>query len=72
MITIRPVYEKHKMLFSNPGSGERGFSVMAKSIDEVHAAIDHYQVRPHNHLHCPLCRLETKERVKSNRKRKHA
>ena len=62
MITIRPVYHLHKMTFSNPGSGTRGFSVEARNTDEIHKAIDHYygenmHGRTH-HADCPLCRKD--------------
>ena len=65
MITIRPVYNEHKMTFSNPGSGQRGFSVMARGVAEIHEAIDHYFLHgKHKGLAgtgrtrkgCPLCR----------------
>lgn len=72
MITIRPVYNDYKMLFSNPGSGWRGFSVMAKSIDEVHAAIDHHHNRKHDHTKCPLCRLQDKEAKSPKKGRRKA
>jgi len=56
VITIAPVYNDYKMKFSYPGTGTRGFSVLAKSIEEVHTAIDHYYMRPHDKAKCPLCR----------------
>jgi len=60
MITIRPVYNLHKMTFSNPGSGQRGFSVEARTLMEVHNAINHYYNADRHGLafyaDCPLCR----------------
>ena len=67
MITIRHEAEGCKMKFSNPGSGMRGFSVHARSVAEVHAALDHYLgvgggTRRQGHVNntlaesCPLCR----------------
>lgn len=73
MITIRPVYNEFKITFSNPGSGWRGYSVMARDIPEVHRALDHYH-RTGDHKgtwqpsdNCPLCRLE-KEQASKRRK----
>jgi len=64
MITIRPVYNEFKITFSNPGSGWRGYSVMARNVNEIHKTIDHYH-RTNNHgildTDCPLCRMEMEE-----------
>jgi hypothetical protein len=72
VITIRPVYNQHKMTFSNPGTGDRGFSVMANSLEEIHLAIDHYHIAGHQSIchkarhedNCPLCRMMVQERAK--------
>jgi len=56
MITIRPDNNKHRILFSSPGTGDRGLSVLANNITEVHEAIDHWFARDHNKAECPLCR----------------
>jgi hypothetical protein len=76
MITIRPVYNEFKITFSNPGSGWRGYSVMARNLDEVHMAIDHYHrmstlvkvEHQGKNEKCPLCRLEMEEARKRGRK----
>ena len=50
------------MTFSNPGSGWRGYSVQARSVDEVKTAIDHHLGNYLGNKHsgamksCPLCR----------------
>jgi len=64
MITIRPIYNRNKITFSNPGSGWRGFSVMANNIAEIRAALSHYRMEKHNKRKCPLCRLEQQEKVR--------
>ncbi len=61
MVTISPhwgstAHTQYKVFFSNPGTGTRGFSVMADNLAEVHTAIDHYHAENHNTAHCPLCR----------------
>lgn len=58
MITIRSHYEKFKVTFSNPGSGQRGFSVLVKNLDEVHTILDHYHFCQHDKANCPLCQKE--------------
>lgn len=73
MITISPKYNEHKVAFSNPGSGWRGYSVMAKSLEEVHLAIDHYhnqRGKRHPKSKCPLCRLMAEEEAKRQKKGK--
>jgi len=65
MITITPEGNGHKVLLSHPGTNTRGVSFHAKSIDEVHEAIDHYHAHgEHKRDHannrrretCPICR----------------
>lgn len=54
----------YKMRFSNPGTGWRGFSVQAGSVEEVQTAVEHYY-RGHaaSVPGCPLCRtIRTLER----------
>jgi hypothetical protein len=46
MITITQHYSKFKVKFSNPGSGMRGYTVVANNLDEVYRAIEHYQGAP--------------------------
>lgn len=58
MITIKQIYEKQKVIFSNPGSGQRGVSVICRNWEEVHMVIDHYELRPHDKKNCPLCKQE--------------
>jgi len=53
------------MTFSWPGSGSRGFTARAESIEEIHTAIDHY-LKGHGNVErpdCPLCRLATVSRA---------
>jgi hypothetical protein len=75
MITITPELNRFKVKFSDPGSGSRGYHVMADSLDEVHEAINHYHrhgPRAAQHSrnsieHCPLCRMcrdQTAEPIK--------
>lgn len=65
MITIEPNGDGYTMKFSGgKGSGLRGYTVEARSIEEVHEAINHFErkgPRVQQHInneigHCPLCR----------------
>jgi recombinational DNA repair protein RecR len=58
LITIKPIYNEFKIIVSNPGSGTRGFSTIAKNLDEIHQAIDHCHGKhwDKNLENCPLCR----------------
>ena len=66
MITISHERNRHKMLFSNPGTGTRGFTVYARTVKEIHEAIDHYHRSRYASQHtnnqrkkvCPLCRKD--------------
>lgn len=69
MITISPSNNRYKMKFSNPGSGWRGYSVEARSIDEVHTLLDHHYARPHDQANCQFCKKEREESAKQARKR---
>lgn len=71
MLTISQVYNQYKIKYSNPGSGQRGYAVMADNLDEVHAFIDHHHARPHNTSKCPACReAEAREATTKPRRRK--
>ncbi len=61
MLTISRWGDGFKVLLSNPGTGQRGFSVKARSLEEVHVAIDHYHMENKLCVHegnpdCPICR----------------
>jgi hypothetical protein len=65
MITIKQHYIGFQMRFSAPGTGVRGYSVIAKDSGEVKNAIDHHIGTGHNYdliETCPLCRMVVKER----------
>jgi hypothetical protein len=72
MLKIEQEGNQYKISVSNPGSGQRGYHVMAHSVDEIPLAIEHY-FRPntvgterkqlhtnHEIENCPFCRLERK------------
>ena len=71
MVKITREGNGFKMLFSDPGSGRRGFSTRARDLAEVKAAIDHYlggegnlpDYNPNVPVDgCPLCRdIEAKK-----------
>lgn len=61
MITIRPQYNKWRVLFSAPGTGWRGFSILVTRASAMHAAIDHYHGRQHKAKGCPLCQRKDGE-----------
>jgi hypothetical protein len=60
MITIERDGNGFKMKFSAPGTGWRGFSAHARSVEEIHVAINHYYgIDGHiagTRDDCPLCR----------------
>jgi hypothetical protein len=56
MIKISQENNGYKMVFSNPGSGTRGFKVVAKNIAEVNAAVQHYYGSGKCVDICPLCK----------------
>lgn len=70
MLTIRQVYNEWKITYSNPGSGQRGYSVMARNLDEVHVFIDHHHARPHIQSKCPTCREAADNQSKANCRRR--
>jgi len=51
----------YTLKMSNPGSGSRGYSVEARSLDEVKEAIDHYYGRCAKSRTCILCKFRDKE-----------
>lgn len=76
MITVRRFGTGFKLSFTSGKDAtaireqaeQRGLTVKAKSVDEIHLAIDHY----YQHggvkmtLSCPLCRVEKKRQEKSD------
>ena len=61
MITIDREYNQFKVKVSNPVSGWRGFSVYAKTIEQLHEVINHCYGVGHGCDpvdNCPLCQKE--------------
>lgn len=58
MIKISHDSPGFKVVISEPGMGVKGYSVRARNLAEVHAAIDHYYGNWHGPSEddCPLCR----------------
>ena len=68
MISISIDPRGYALKISEPGTGWRGYTVIANDLDEVHLAIDHYHGDgdpPHafeTRRRCPLCRqIETEQ-----------
>jgi hypothetical protein len=71
MIQITASGSGYEFKFSAPGTGWRSFKVHARSVQEVHEAIDHHLVaatgearQQHTNSereNCPLCRLAQSE-----------
>jgi hypothetical protein len=60
MITIDRGMNEYKLKFSEPGTGWRSHKVVARDVDEIKEAIDHYYGEAPHALspqkNCPLCR----------------
>ncbi len=70
--TSSPSGRRYRLVFSDPGSGMRGWSIWAETPEEVHEALNHYWrygPRLQQHIdgkieHCPLCRQHREETQK--------
>ena len=68
MITITRRGNGLKVLFSNPGTGTRGFSIQVRDLsrdEEVFTVIRHYFGKKHDTSACQLCRMVRAEARKS-------
>ncbi len=68
MITIRKHYEKTNVLFSDPGSGRRGYSRDAADLEEAFTLIRHYHGKEHDRANCQFCQESNERERKSARK----
>ena len=58
-----------KVLFSNPGTGTRGFSIQVQDLsrgEEVFTVIRHYFAKKHDTSACQLCRMVREDAGKSD------
>ena len=70
MITVKRRYNDFSVKISKPGTGWRGYSVVARSVQEVNLATEHYFDGKHNGMFpdCPLCRkMRENERPRKRR-----
>ena len=59
MITITRRGNGLKVLFSHPGTGQRGFALQVNDLDdseELFTTIRHYYMKKHDTSTCQLCR----------------
>ncbi len=76
MFSIEMNEDGYKIKVSAPGSRMRGYTIMAKNLKEVHAAIDHHFAAGldgnrnlrHRHTtnsvkHCPFCNSSPVRRI---------
>ena len=75
MVSVERNWNGFKVRISEPGTGMRGYSVLARDMDEAKLALEHYYPpNGGNKKHpiggrndCPLCRLIQKEHEKTRK-----
>lgn len=68
VITIIEEHRGLRMKFIAPGTGWRGFSVVACNLAECNTAIMHHYGKPHDESICPLCRRREEMEAKDERR----